>query len=169
MSSGPLRLFITKRLRKDPQLVEDIFQETMLAAYRGWHTFEHKSKYLTWLSRIALNKIADYYRKNIHYDSRRLVPFLDDINACLSIELTPEEEAAIVELRKHTYECLALLPDEYKHILELRYVKEYSYRRMAEVLNTSERSIEGKIYRAKKALRTIIEHKNPDIVWVKTS
>ncbi|MCA9390345.1 sigma-70 family RNA polymerase sigma factor [candidate division WWE3 bacterium] len=156
ITSLPLRKFISKKLGRDQQLVDDIFQETMLAAYKGWDGFEHKSKYLTWMCRIALNKIADYYRRNIHNGSRIVVPIIDDLDSLLVTQLTPEEEMYTLEIRNRVLACMELLPDEYKNVLKLRYFKHYSYQKIASIIGGSERSIEGKIYRAKKSLKDIL-------------
>lgn len=163
VTSQPLIKFISKKLRKDQHVVDDIFQETMLAAYKGWNTFQHKSKYLTWLCRIALNKIADYYRRNIHEGSRIVIPLLEDVDALLDSKLTPEEYTALQELRSQVKECLALLPSEYRRLIELRYFKHYSYQKIAEIIGTTERGIEGKLYRAKRVLKEILTEKGIEL------
>lgn len=165
-TSAPLRRFISRRMGNDQQVVDDIFQETMLAAYKGWHTFEHKSKYLTWLCRISLNKMADYYRRNIHEGSRIVVPLIDDLDSLLVRQLTPEEEAVTAEIHLQIRMCLSLLPEDYRRILELRYFRHYSYKKMATILGGTERSVEGKLYRAKKALREVWSDQNQERAMV---
>ncbi len=44
-----------RRLMGDPHDAEDQVQETMLRAWRSWHTFEARSSVRTWLHRIATN------------------------------------------------------------------------------------------------------------------
>lgn len=156
-TSEPLRRFISKRVGQDQQIVDDIFQETMLAAYKGWDGFESKSKYLTWLCSISVHKIADYYRRNVNEQSRRIVPFLLDITELIPTkDLNPEEQMMLQSLAKHIRRCVALLPEDSRKIIELRYYKNASYRSIAEAVGISERAVEGKLYRAKKDLHVLL-------------
>lgn len=53
------------RLRlSDTALVEDMVQETLLAALQGAERFGHKSAVRTWLTGILLNRIADNLRRS---------------------------------------------------------------------------------------------------------
>lgn len=45
-------------------VAEDLLQETFLAAYKSYNSFNGKSSPKTWLNAILNNKITDYYRKN---------------------------------------------------------------------------------------------------------
>ena len=41
--SSPLYKFIAKHLRRDQTAVEEVFEETIVAGWKGYKTFEHKS------------------------------------------------------------------------------------------------------------------------------
>ena len=43
------------RMVRDPDLVQDIAQETFLRAYRALHQFRGEAQFYTWLYRIAVN------------------------------------------------------------------------------------------------------------------
>jgi RNA polymerase sigma-70 factor (ECF subfamily) len=147
--STPLFRFIAKRLRKDQAAVEEVFEETIVAGWKGYKTFKHKSSYFTWLCRIALNKIADYYHDQVHANSRIIVPLIDSLNGIDTNTLSPEESLALNELRTSVNDCLNLLPYEKRRLLWFRYWKDYSYEQIGKILGISERAVEGKIYRAK--------------------
>lgn len=55
--------FARARLR-DTALVEDVVQDTLLAALQGLERFTQKSSLRTWLTGILLNKIADSVRRD---------------------------------------------------------------------------------------------------------
>jgi RNA polymerase sigma-70 factor (ECF subfamily) len=55
--------FARQRLR-DGALVEDVVQDTLLAALQGLERFTQKSSLRTWLTGILLNKIADSVRRD---------------------------------------------------------------------------------------------------------
>jgi RNA polymerase sigma factor (sigma-70 family) len=162
----PLMKFIVKRLGGNKEVAEEVFARTVSAAWEGWSTFEHKAKFFTWLCRIALNKIADYYRQEIHQNSIVVAPFLEEIAGFKIDDLTPEEKLILDELRISVRSCLALLPQEKRRLLYLRYWKEMSISQIAKTLGVGERSVEGKIYRAKQSLKRILNLKYPEIYKV---
>jgi RNA polymerase sigma-70 factor (ECF subfamily) len=159
----PLTKFIVKRLGGNQEAAEEVFARTVGAAWEGWHTFEHKSKFFTWVCRIALNKIADYYRQEIHRESVFIAPLLEEIAEFKAGDLTPEEKLILDELKISLRACIRLLPEDKRALLYLRYWKEMSIKQIAKTLGISERSVEGKIYRAKQTLKEIIAEDHPEI------
>jgi RNA polymerase sigma-70 factor (ECF subfamily) len=148
--STPLFRFIAKRIGADEELANEIFEETVVAGWKGLKTFRHKSSYFTWLCRIALNKIADYYHDQVNSKSRIIVPLIDSLNQIDSKNLSPEEEMALQELRSSVNNCLNLLPYSKRQLLWFRYWKDMSYDQISKIMGISERAVEGRIYRAKE-------------------
>jgi RNA polymerase sigma-70 factor (ECF subfamily) len=161
--SKPVLKFIAKRIGTKPQVTEEVFEETMTAAWKGWNTFKHKSSYFTWICRIALNKIADYYRGQVHERSRFVAPFLEELAFLEDDSISPEERMALQDLRVSIRKCLNVLPEEKRNLLYLRYWEEMSIKQIAKQSGISERSVEGKIYRAKLLLKDIFTDKYPEI------
>ena len=145
----PLTKFIIKAVGGKEEVVNEVLSETFIAAWKGWNTFKHKSSYFTWLCRIALNKIADYYRDQINRNSGIIVPLFGNLDIPDSKTLSPEEKLALSELRESVNNCLNLLPFEKRRLLWFRYWKDLSYTEMARIMNISERAVEGKLYRAR--------------------
>lgn len=144
----PVLKFILKRSGGDLEASKQVLQDTFMAALKSFHTFHHKSTYFTWLCKIALNKLADYYRHQVNKESSLTL----DIPAP---QISPEEKLALDELRTQVNNCLDLLPPEYRRLLHLKYYQELSTREICVKLDLSPRSLEGKLYRAKKALAKI--------------
>ena len=151
--------FIAKHLGKNESAVEEVFQDTVVAAWKGYKTFKHKSTFFTWVCRIALNKISDYYRDQIHKNSRIFVPLLDSLTYIDTQKLTPEESVALKELRASVNDCLNLLPYEKRRLLWFKYWKDYSYEKIGKLLGISERAVEGRLYRAKEEFAKVWEEK----------
>ncbi len=160
----PLMKFIIRKMDGDVQAAEEVFSRTALAALKGYRAFEHKSSYFTWICKIALNKMADYYRERINERSKFIAPTLEGLARIPSPALSPEERLALQQLKEAVYECLLLLPEDKRRVLYLKYWKDLSHREIAQRLGTSERAVEGKIYRARNLLRTIILAQHPDLV-----
>ena len=147
----PLTKFIIKAVGGKEDVIDEVLSETFIAAWKGWKTFKHKSSYFTWLCRIALNKIADYYRDQVNRNSGIIIPLFGNLDIPDSKTLSPEEKIALSELRESVNNCLNLLPYEKRRLLWFRYWKDLSYTEMARIMNISVRAVEGKLYRAKHA------------------
>ena len=147
--SAPLFKFIAKRIGRDEIAVSEVFEETIVAGWKGYKSFRHKSSYFTWLRRIALNKIADYYHDQVNERSGIVVPLIDAITQADKKTLSPEESLALKELRTSVNDCLNLLPYEKRRLLWFRYWLDLSYDQIGRILGVSERAVEGKLYRAK--------------------
>lgn len=157
----PLTKFIVKRIGGDSEAVEEVFQETLIAGWRGLKTFRHKSSYFTWLCRIALNKIADYYRDQINRNSGIIVPLFGNLEIADNRQLSIEEKMILEELKTSVNACLNLLPPEKRRLLWFRYWKDLSTREVAKILKISGRAVEGRLYRAKQAFAKIWLASNP--------
>lgn len=146
---------VLKRNGGDLEVAKLVLQDTFVSAYASFHTFHNKSTYFTWLCKIALNKLSDYYRRQVHYRSKIIVPSIDQFNQIVDPAISAEEKIALDELRARVNACLDLLPAEYRRLLHLRYYQELSSRQISLKLNLSPRALEGKLYRAKKLLASL--------------
>src|SRR3989337_3635478 len=115
----PLMKFIVKRVGGNQDMAEEVFARTVSAAWEGWYAFEHKSSYFTWVCRIALNKMADYYRNQVHERSRIIAPTFEMLADLGQHSLSPEEKLALQELKSCVLECLMLLPPQKRRLLHL--------------------------------------------------
>src|SRR3989344_4925964 len=96
---SPLTRFVFKKIGSNPEMADQIVTETFTSAWKGYKTFKHKSSFFTWLCRIALNKIADYYRDQINRRSHIVVPTLKWLSQIESPDIPIEEKLALDELR----------------------------------------------------------------------
>ena len=147
--------FLLKRSGGDYEAAREALQETFVAALKSYHTFRHKSSYFTWLCKIALNKLSDYYRDQVRHQSHFVVPAIEKFNSIFDPSLSYEEKLTLDELRAKVNACLNLLPPEYRRLLQLRYYEQLSTSQISLKLKLPLRSLEGKLYRAKKLLAKI--------------
>lgn len=156
----PLTKFIVKRTGGKQEMVDEVFSRTIEAAWKGYKTFKHKSSFFTWICRIALNKIADYWRNGVNERSKLIVPLLTGLAEADSWP-SPEEALALSELRANVRDCINLLPFATRKLLYLKYWKDLSYEQIGKIIGASERAVEGRLYRAKNALGEILNDKLP--------
>src|SRR5690606_1916007 len=86
---------------RDYQLAEDLTQDTLLNAYKKYHSFEERAKPKTWLFSIARNITIDYMRK------RKPISVFKDIFG--TKEDTNPLPADIVEVRETSKELYRAL------------------------------------------------------------
>lgn len=153
VSEKVLRLLLKRS--KNPEIAREVLQETWIAALKSYRTFKHKSTYFTWVCKIALNKLSDYYRDQVNKQSKVIVPSIERFNSIFDPSISVEEKIVLDELKFKVNKCLDLLPDEYRKLLQLRYYEQLACQEISLKLKIPLRSLEGKLYRAKKALTKI--------------
>jgi RNA polymerase sigma-70 factor (ECF subfamily) len=140
---------------------EEILQETFISVFEALPFFEQKSSLFTWICGIAKHEIGDFYRKKkIKEVVFSLFPQLEQI---ASQALGPEAKLEKEELKKRVEKVLGLLTEGYSLVLRLKYIKGFSVREIAARLKKSEKAIESRLTRARKAFArvyVVIEEKN---------
>lgn len=157
---SPLTRFVFKKIGSDPYNADIIVSETFEAAWKGYKTFKHKSSFFTWLCRIALNKIADYYRDQINRRSHLVVPTLKKFSQIESKDIPIEEKIALDELRNKVNEVLNSLPEDKRRLLQYKFYRDLSYKEISFIMKISPRAVEGKLYRAKKKFELLFKINN---------
>lgn len=136
--------------------VEDITSEVFLKLWQYLRE-ENQIKNLNALVyNIARNLIVDYYRKKSRKDIR-----LDESENQLvdtnSKRLQSQLQAKI-EIH-HLEKLLAKLKDEYREVIILRFVEEYSLREIAQIMEKTVGAVKVLLHRALKRLRQMQEEK----------
>ncbi|UFU00675.1 RNA polymerase sigma factor [Radiobacillus kanasensis] len=127
---------------------KDIVQETFLRAYTEGHTFKG-GNVKSWLFRIAHNFTIDCLRKQ-----RPVAFYLDPILPIKSIEPTPEQLLLLNEQEKYLFKALLNIRNNYRDVIILRKIKEFSIRETSEILGWSESKVKVTLFRGLKTLRS---------------
>ncbi|MDO9534514.1 MAG: sigma-70 family RNA polymerase sigma factor, partial [Bacillota bacterium] len=98
-------------------------------------------------------KALDYCRQ-----AESHAPFRDEQGVCCSEDLpggthNPEESVVKLEEQAELYQKLKNLPPVYRKAIVEHYFKSRSYKEMASDENISVKTVESRIYRAKKMLK----------------
>lgn len=132
---------------------EEILQETFISAYDALPFYSDRSSLLTWILGIAKHEIADFYRKKkIKTVVFSLFPSLENfVSRALGPEAILEEKELKIRIKK----VLGLLGEGYQEILRLKYIRKFSVREIAQRLDETEKAIESRLTRARKAFARI--------------
>jgi RNA polymerase sigma-70 factor (ECF subfamily) len=132
----------------------DIAQEVFLKAFQALPGFHARSEFGTWLYRISINHIKDVLRKR----KRSAEVSLEDVGeqaASTGDPVRDTEEARQQATRKAlVHRAIAELPEKYRLVLTLRDIQGLPYERIAEVLRISPGTVDSRLHRARKLLRT---------------
>lgn len=151
------------RMLRNPQDAEDALQETFLQVFRGLAGFEGRSKFSTWLFRLATNvclmrirhretepskllPLEDYLPKLEEGDSPQMMDWAD----------RPEDALLSKESREKMMEALDKLPPEYRAVFILRDIEGFSNAETGESLGISVAAVKSRLHRARLALRGML-------------
>jgi RNA polymerase sigma-70 factor (ECF subfamily) len=143
----PLRYFIA-RLVGDPDLADELSQETWLAVLSRIHTLRNAATFSVWLYRIARNKVYQEFRR------RKVTIELDE--GLEAADNTVDKIGSFEDVAK-LHRCLEKLKPLHKEVLLLRFLEEMSYEQMADVLDCNIGTVRSRISHAKFALKKEME------------
>ena len=129
---------------------EDLFQEITVQLWKSFSSFEQKSKFSTWLYRVALNTAITQKRKEKRYpvstslsENEMRIP---DANG------TDIDEEDLKYLRSAIHRLKAV-----DRAIIFLYLEEKSYVEIAEVIGITPKNVGVKIVRIKAKLLTILK------------
>jgi len=147
--------FVRKRLTPRVELVEDLMQEILLAAWQSLPKFRGDASLRAWILGIARHKTDDYYRRRLReadITEEGGSPADSAVEPLLDRHLDTAAEQDRVE------RTLALLPEAYTLALIWRYRDEKSVREMAELSGKTEKAMERLLARARETFRREWNH-----------
>jgi RNA polymerase sigma-70 factor (ECF subfamily) len=134
---------------------EDAVQESWCRAYANLDSFEGRSAFSTWLTRIAINSaLMLRRRKGFRAEAsmndipeNQSVPFLDGTVADTP---NPEEICVATELNALVEGQIRVLPPRVQAALRLREIEEFSVAEAAQALGIRETALKSRVLRARR-------------------
>ncbi len=154
--------FIQRYVRNEADAAE-ITQETFVRAYFHIASFRPKAKFLTWLYTIATNLCRDHARSRHHRNEGRTLSLdLDeDQRPPEPRSGGPDADEAVIrdEQLAAVEEAIDRLPHDLKTALLLTAVEGYSHSEAGERLGITPKSVETRVYRARRRLAQLLRGK----------
>ncbi|MCX7745807.1 MAG: RNA polymerase sigma factor [Clostridia bacterium] len=143
---------ICMNIARDPQEAENLSQETFIQIYRSLGKYESRG-FKTWIGRIATNKAIDWKRKHKQETLNKVI-YLDDADVLnMHEEDRLYEHLAKKEDREKLFKMFEALPEMYSTVLKKYYMQSKSYQEISIEEGISLKTVESRLYRAKKAIR----------------
>ena len=128
---------------------EDLTQQTFLKVWSSLGSFAGRSKFSTWLYRIAHNTYIDFQRGNAGNIRDRSDQWWAE---CIDKNPGPFANAAERQLARRLYETVDQLDEDKKQIIHLHYYQGLSIRETANVLGIATSTVK---YRLREVLRIL--------------
>lgn len=139
------------KMTGNPELSQDIIQESMLKAVVNIHKFKPEAKFSTWLIKIATNVYIDYLRKN-----KAIEPIEENLEAAQC----SAEDIAISNIEyKQAMNMLLSLPYEKRAVFILKHYFGYKYEEIAEILNCPVGTVRSRLHNTIKQIVSEFERK----------
>ncbi|TBL78200.1 RNA polymerase sigma factor [Paenibacillus thalictri] len=145
---------------RDHPSTEDVIQESFLNIIRKCPHEVEECKLIPWLRTIARNTSISYLRKN-QKKRDELLPadvFID--NTLLTGKGDPYSTESEVEaklLKEAIIRYIRQLKPIYRHVLQMRWLEQLSYKEMAARLGVSEEHVRTALHRSREAVKRKVE------------
>jgi RNA polymerase sigma-70 factor, ECF subfamily len=151
---------IALRITGNPEDAEDALQDGLLSVFRNLHTFEGRSRFSTWLTRIVLNAALMRRREN---RTRRLISidqhFAQDEQGFAETLSDPRPNPEEIYARQEQLQCLdhvlKTIPKAYRQALYLRHVQGLTIRETAEVIGLPTNTLKSQLFRSRQRLSKV--------------
>jgi RNA polymerase sigma-70 factor (ECF subfamily) len=148
------------RITKNREDAEDVLQDSLLKAYVHLKSFECRSSFSSWLTRIAINTALMLLRKRRGLE----VPIDHPSNDSQSWRTwepwdhseTPESHYVRREREELLKSVILRLPQKFREAVELRHALGYSTSEIAQTLGISVAAAKSRLLRARMAVRAYL-------------
>ncbi len=145
-----------RRFLNQPDIAEEVFQETFLQLYTSRGSFDPTRPLRPWLFTIAANKARDALRKKQRQHTMSIGAIaepselsIDDVvNVLTSYEITPYDEVESAETAGQVRDIVEEMPPNLKEILILAYFEQFSYKQMAQILSIPIGTVKSRLHTA---------------------
>jgi RNA polymerase sigma-70 factor (ECF subfamily) len=126
---------------------EDLAQEVVLKAWRFLSAFRAESSFRTWLTRVAINEVRQFQRRE------RALRFQELSNYdVLARDESPYEHLARIQRAKAVRAVVNSLPLKYREVVMLRELDELSLQEIAERLRCTIPAVKSRLFRGRSML-----------------
>jgi len=127
----------------------DVLQNTFIRIFKSIDSFKGKSSLHTWMYRIAYNESLRFIQQNKRYT----INSTSD-NTTLDYFTLISEDPYINanDIQKKLHKIILSLPEKQRHIFQLKYFDDLSFRQISEIIKKNENTIKSSYYSAVKTI-----------------
>lgn len=144
-----LKRFISGMARQ-PALVEEVLDDTMMIVWRKAYTYNREAKVSTWIFAIAYRQTL----KALRHRDDAVEP--GDEQAPEPATSGPELELQQYELHRQLGDALAVLSAEQRAVIELTYYMGYACREIAAIMGCPVDTVKTRMFYARRKLKALL-------------
>ena len=146
---------IAVKILNNREDAEEIAQDTFLKAYTSLRSFEKKSKFSTWLYRIAYNGAISKKRKKkmdaVEIDDHIMFNYSTDEISSNVHQIQESEQIRLID------KALLTLPEDDNLLITLFYKSDHSIEDISYITGLSQSNVKVKLHRIRKKLYESIQ------------
>jgi RNA polymerase sigma-70 factor, ECF subfamily len=149
------------RMTRKPADAEDVLQEALLKAFRGYHTYKAGTNLKAWLYRILTNTFINKYRQATRRPAEVELGELEDLylfkrlgeSGTGGASRSAEEDALDRFVDTDIKEAVEALPEAFRLPVLLADVEGFSYKEIAEIMDVPIGTVMSRLHRGRKQLQ----------------
>ncbi len=143
----------------------EITQDAFVAAYRNLGSFKAKARFSTWLTAIVINQARNrlkQLRSRERHEAFSLDRPVRTEDGEMTIDPPSSEPSALDRLekqdvRKSVQDCIKVLEPEFREVLVLRDMQDFSYEEIGAMLKMREGTVKSRLFRAREAVKECLK------------
>jgi len=147
------------RLTRREDEAADLVQETMLRAYRFFHTFQAGTNCKAWLFRILTNAFRNRYReREREYEIlAQAESSAANVSRFTGSAFESTEKAYLGRVVSSEVEsALKAIPEDFRLAVILADLEDFSYKEIAEIMDCPAGTVMSRLYRGRKLLQGLL-------------
>jgi RNA polymerase sigma-70 factor (ECF subfamily) len=154
------------RMTRNPADAEDLVQETMVRAFRGFGSFQEGTNLRAWLYRILTNTFINSYRARQRRPEQTELDDVEDLYLyrriggleAATMGRSAEDELMDLFTEGAVKDAIDDLPEQFRLAVLLADVEGFSYKEIAEILDVPIGTVMSRLHRGRKALQRSLHH-----------
>ncbi len=153
-----------RRLTRSEADAEDLLQDTLLHAYKGFHTFQEGTNLKAWLFRILYNRWVNNYRlkqrrpAEVPVDGITERELADGASRVPGGRRSAEDEVLDALPNNAIKTAMSSLPDGFRAVVYYADIEGYTYAETAAILGIPLGTVMSRVYRGRQRLRIALAH-----------
>lgn len=149
------------KMLKNYEDAEDATQEIFMKVYQNINKFRQESKFSTWLYRIALNHIYNFYNKKVNPRLNRGQNLNEqNMDYHISTNETPDKVLYEKELHNKLNKIIEGLSPKQKEVFLLRYYNQLKFNEIAKILKRSLGTIKSNYFFAMQKIKNELQNEH---------
>lgn len=148
---------------------QDLAQEIFVKIYKEIGSFKYNSKLSTWIYKISTNTCIDWKRKHSKTKITSLnsmEEYKEDyyINKFNGRNEILEDRIINIERNKEIHKLIYNMSEIYKTVIIMYHFNEMNYDEISQALNISKKTVETRLYRARKILKDKLKSLKVEVI-----